>query len=110
MKPLTENEIISQTDELYNLGVYTNFDPVYDKYKGLDNNRKPKKDYLKKLVSMDNFELLKEAKSKIWLSGYANNNPRSDYHWHVDAIYDECKRRNKLSIYKLTYERVLQSL
>jgi len=107
MKKLTTEQLHEQTQELYSLGVYKNFDPIYEKYKGTDNYKKPKSEYLAKLVQMDNFELLKEAKSKIWLSAYAANNPRSDYHWHVDAIYDECK---KSSIYTLAFKRTEQSL
>jgi len=32
-------------------------------------------------------------KKYIWLSAFANNNHRSDYHWQCDATYDEWKRR-----------------
>jgi len=48
---------------------------------------------------MDDTQLFDECKDKIWLSAYANNNPRSDYHWHVDACYDECVRRKKIDLY-----------
>ncbi len=80
------------------------------RYKGNDNYRKPKIEYLKKLVKMTDEQLLKECESKIWLSAYANNNPRSDYHWHADACYDECKNRDKPDIYKRAYKKIERSI
>lgn len=65
-----------------------------EKYSGNDNSGKPKSDYLNRIAGFTTEELRKETKDKIWLSGYANNNPRSDYHWHVDACYDELMKRN----------------
>lgn len=46
----------------------------------------------------------------IWLSAYANNNYRSDYHWQVDACYDECEKRNKIDIYEKTYDRISKQI
>lgn len=40
----------------------------------------------------------------IWLSAYASNNPRSDYHWQCDACYDECKKRGKEDIYNRAHK------
>jgi hypothetical protein len=65
-----------------------------DKYSGNDNHGKPRSLYLKKLAQMTKEELFKETKDKIWLSAYANNNPRSDFHWQVDACYDEWVKRD----------------
>lgn len=79
-------------------------------YTGVDNYKTPKIEYLKKIVSMTDDKLLKECKDKIWLSAYANNNPRSDYHWHVDACYDECTRRNRKDIYEKAYKYNVQSI
>ena len=79
------------------------------KYEGADNYGKPKADYLARLSCMDDAALLDEAKSKIWLSAYANNNPRSDYHWHADACYDECQKRSKPEIYQRAYDHNVQS-
>lgn len=42
---------------------------------------------------------------RIWLSAYANNNPRSDYHWQADACYDEAARRGKPELYVQAYEK-----
>jgi hypothetical protein len=81
-----------------------------DKYTGNDNYGKPKSEYLIKLSEMDEKALKEECKSKIWLSAYANNNPRSDYHWHVDACYDECAKRTKPEIYKSAYEETYKSI
>ena len=77
------------------------------KYEGKDNQGEPKTDYLQKLVNMSDDELRRETTQKIWLSAYATNNLRSDYHWHCDACYDECKRRSRLDIYEKAYESAL---
>ena len=63
------------------------------KYLGKDNYGKPKSDYIDKIKLMNEDELEKETKNKIWLSAWAANNLKSDYHWHVDACYDELKNR-----------------
>jgi hypothetical protein len=46
------------------------------------------------------------AEKMIWSSAFANNNPRSDYHWQVDMIYAEAKRREKPEIYSDAYNKV----
>ena len=79
------------------------------RFTGNDNYGRPKADYLTKIAAMDDTELLNECEHKIWLSAYANNNPRSDYHWHVAAIYAECQRREKPEIYQKGYNAALRS-
>lgn len=69
----------------------------------LDNYGRPKAEYFAKLAAMTDPELYQECKSKIWLSAYANNNPRSDYHWQSDACYDESKKREG-DIYGQAYD------
>lgn len=81
-----------------------------DRYAGTDNYGKLKTDYLARIAAMDDAALGKECESTIWLSAYAANNPRSDYHWHVDACYDECQRRAKASIYEGAYDAVSKSV
>jgi len=76
------------------------------KYDGKDNYGKPKSEYLDKLVAMDDKELRDACEQMIWLSAYANNNPRSDYHWQCDACYDECHNRNKDYIYERAHKFV----
>ena len=80
----------------------------YPDFQGNDNNKKPRLDYVKKVFGMTREQLLKEAEQKIWLSAYANNNPRSDYHWHVSACYDACKKfsdhPDKNPLYSEAYE------
>jgi len=60
---------------------------------------------------MDDKELFEETKHKIWLSVYANNNPKSDFHWHADTIYDEwIKRKGKDQIeYAKAYDEVCKN-
>lgn len=81
-----------------------------DKYTGKDNCGKPKQEFLDKVAAQTNEELLKSCKDMIWLSAYANNNPRSDYHWQVDACYDECKKRGRLDIYEQAYQYNVASI
>lgn len=64
-----------------------------------------KEEYAAKLQTMSDDELLKEAEQFIWLSAYANNNPRSAYHWMCDMTYDEAKRRGKEDIYSRAWKR-----
>jgi hypothetical protein len=72
---------------------------------GADNNGKPRTDYRDRLQKMDEPQLAKECELKIWLSAYASNNARSDYHWHADACYDECQRRGRPDIYADAWNR-----
>ena len=76
-----------------------------DKYTGNDNSGNPKAAYLMRIGRMTDTDLAKECEMKIWLSAYASNNPRSDYHWHADACYDECERRDKSEIYEEAWKR-----
>lgn len=95
---MTKEQTITAVEQLLKKGEFTG------KYNGLDNHKKPKRAYLEKVVNMTDEELLKECVSKIWLSAFANNNPKSDYHWHCDCCYDECQRRNREDIYKKAYD------
>jgi hypothetical protein len=66
---------------------------------GKDNYGKPKQDYADKLAEMGETAFLMAAEQAIWLSAYASNNLRSDYHWHADACYDEAVRRGRPELY-----------
>ncbi len=68
----------------------------------------PKSEYLDKIAEMDDEALYKETKSKIWLSAYASNNERSDYHWQADVCYDEWSFREKGIEYQRAWEEVSQ--
>ncbi len=65
--------------------------------------------YTARLQGMDDDALGKEAEQMIWLSAYASNNPRSDYHWQADFCYYECQRRGKPEIYDRAYKRARES-
>lgn len=69
----------------------------------------PKSEYLSKLMGMTDDALFAETKDKIWLSAYAHNNPRSDYHWQCDATYDEWCRRDKKDRYGVAHKQVVAS-
>lgn len=77
-------------------------------FTGNDNYGKPKTDYIAKIEAKTDEELETECESKIWLSAYASNNRRSDYHWHVDACYKECVSRNKPEIYDRAFKDASQ--
>ena len=59
---------------------------------------------------MSDEQLYEETGHKIWLSAFAGNNPRSDYHWHVDVCYDEWKHRGKAEEYQRAYDEQVASL
>ena len=90
---MNPNEINTAVEALVSKGGYS------CKYEGTDNYGVVKSVYLKKIVQMTDDQLYDECKDIIWLSAYASNNSRSDYHWKCDACYEECQRRNKSEIY-----------
>ena len=59
----------------------------------VNNHQRPRPDYVAKLEAMTDTELEAAADQMIWLSAYANNNSRSDYHWQCYCCYDELMRR-----------------
>ena len=62
-------------------------------YEGKDNYGRPKVDYLKKIAEMNDKAFRSECYSMIYQSARCANNPRADWHWMVDACYDESERR-----------------
>jgi hypothetical protein len=66
---------------------------------GTDNYGAPRQHFADSLAASDEEQYLQTAEEYIWLSAYANNNPRSDYHWKADACYDEAKRRGRPELY-----------
>jgi hypothetical protein len=78
--------------------------------KGNDNYGKPRQAFADKLAAASDEEYLKIAEERIWLSAYANNNPRSDYHWQADTCHDEAIRRGNPDLYQQAWEKVRASL
>lgn len=77
-----------------------------ERYTGNDKYGRPKADYLLKIAAMDDAELGRECYEKIYHSARCSNNPRADWHWMVDACYDEAKTRDEqASIYCDAYNR-----
>lgn len=72
-----------------------------------DNFGQPRQQYLDRLAAMSDDALRTECKNKIWLSAYASNNPRSDFHWQCDATYDECSKRGKAEIYSQEHSNLV---
>lgn len=77
------------------------------RYKGKDNHGRPKSEYIDKLKAMTDDELRAACHQYIWLSAYASNNPRSDYHWMCDACYDECTARGS-KIYEEEHVKLME--
>ena len=69
------------------------------------NTGESKAEWREKLKAMDEKELAKRCENFIWLSAYAANNPRSDYHFLCDAVYAECERRGRGDIYDAAWKR-----
>lgn len=63
-------------------------------YSGNDNYGRPKADYIAKISSMDDEALGEECYQMIYQSARCGNNPRADWHWMVDACYEESARRD----------------
>ena len=78
-------------------------------YSGKDNCGHPKQEFLDHIHAMDDHDLEDETGKYIWLSVYAANNPRSDYHWKCDACYDECETRDDKRIYSRAHKAQMKS-
>jgi hypothetical protein len=76
---------------------------------GKDNRGRPRQEYANYIAAMDEDTFLKEAETATWLSAYAADNRRSDYHWHADACYNEAKRRGKPSLYSIAFNKARAS-
>jgi hypothetical protein len=72
---------------------------------GRANNGAPRQEFADKLASLHDEDFEECTEKKIWLSAYANNNPRSDYHWQADACYEEAIRRGRLNIYQRAWKK-----
>jgi hypothetical protein len=79
------------------------------KVNGNGNYGIPRQKFADKLHAMSDEEYLKFAKDRIWLSAYAINNPRSDYHWQADVCYSEAEARGKPELYTQAYEEAKAS-
>ena len=72
---------------------------------GKDNHGKPRQNFADRIAAMDDEAFVREVEQYVWLSAYANNNPRSDYHWMCDATHDEAKRRGNPDLYQRGWNR-----
>lgn len=77
---------------------------------GKSNDGPMRQDYADKLATMTEAEFFEDCKKFIWLSAYANNNPRSDYHWMNDACTLESWRRDREDIYNTAHNDVSRKL
>ena len=66
--------------------------------------RKPRLAYGLKVWLMTDEQMYVQTEQMIWLSAFAANNPRSDYHWKVDFLYAECVRRGREDLYQKAWE------
>lgn len=68
-----------------------------------DNYGKPRQEFVDEIAAMSDGDFVARARQRIWLSAYASNNPRSDYHWQADACYSEAERRGRPELYELAF-------
>ncbi|MEP9376157.1 hypothetical protein ABLE91_05545 [Aquabacter sp. CN5-332] len=61
------------------------------------------------LPALSDEEFVKVTEKYVWLSAFANNNPRSRYHKDVDDCFDEAARRKKPWLYCQGYNRAVRS-
>lgn len=73
---------------------------------GKSNDGPLRQEYADKLTTMTDDEFFEDCKKFIWLSAYASNNPRSDYHWMCDACTMEGWRRGREDIYDRAHQVV----
>ena len=59
--------------------------------------------------AMDDETFIKRAETQIWLSAFANNNPRAPAHKEADAASDEAKRRGKPWLYQRAWNAAYRS-
>jgi hypothetical protein len=76
---------------------------------GKDNYGKPRQEFADRIAGYDEKEYLHHTETIIWLSAFANNNRRSDYHWQAVACFDEAARRGKPELYTKAYNDAVAS-
>lgn len=72
---------------------------------GKDNSGNSRQKFADKLAEYSEKEFLWECEQYIWLSAFAANNPRSDWHWMCDLCYDESIRRGAPDLYERAWHR-----
>lgn len=80
--------------------------PYTEEFFGNDNYGNPKENYIYKIGLMDDEKLIKETETMIFLSAFASNNPKSDYHWMCDVTYREWQLRGKVKNYEIAHANV----
>lgn len=79
------------------------------KYDGNDNYGLPKALYLEKIGAMDDEMLYLEAYSMMYHSARYASNHRADWHWMIDAVWDECVKRGAVnSIYVRAHKALMR--
>ena len=71
---------------------------------GTDNYERPAQEFADQIAALDDKKFTKRASDVIWLSAYAANNPRSDYHWQASAFWFEAQRRGKPGLYEAAWQ------
>jgi len=77
---------------------------------GKDNYGHPRQEFADKIAAASEVVFVQMAENRIWLSAYASNNPRSDYHWQADACADEAERRGKPDLYRQAWSRAAATM
>lgn len=66
-------------------------------------------EFIASLEAMTDADLSTATERYIWLSAYANNNPRSAYHPMCDATYAEWQRRGNPEGYSVAHKAAMRS-
>lgn len=74
---------------------------------GKCNYNKPRQAFADTIAGLNDADFVKRAETTIWLSVFANNNRRSDYHWQADVCSDEATRRGKPELYTQAYDQAV---
>ncbi len=65
--------------------------------------------FIAEIKTLDDGPLQRRTENLIWLSAFANNNPRAPAHWQVDLCYDEWVSRGKSWRYQAAYNDAYES-
>lgn len=65
---------------------------------------------MERLQDLSDEALQEECEGYIWLIAMANSRLGNTLHLMLDGVYDECKRRGNIDIYRSAYEEIEQRI
>ena len=58
--------------------------------------------------ALDDNQFVHKAADTIWMSAYANNNPKAPAHKQADAAHEEAERRGKPYLYQRAWNKAFR--